>query len=184
MRGKTEQEERYSKIYEECSADIYHICLHYVKEPNAAAEIMQQTFVKVYERFCFERPEKIKAYLSNAAKNLSLNYIRDSKHEVQSDVIEMSAGESENAVESPEESYIHEEERQRRIQFGAAIFQELEAKNPSWYAILYMMFVLEMDHDEIAEKLGVTKEVVYARLHRAKTWIRKKYGEEIRDILT
>ncbi len=184
MRMKTEQEERFAEIFKECSSDIYQICLHYVQDPNTATEIMQQTFVKVYERYCFERPERIKAYLTSAARNSALNYIRDSKREIQSDIMEINEEASENVAKSPEEAYIHAEDRQRRIAFGAAIFQELEEKNPNWYAILYMMFVLELDHDEIAERLGVTKEVVYARLHRAKVWIRKKYGDEIEDILT
>lgn len=184
MRVNTEQEERFAEIYREFSPKIYHICLHYVQDANVANEIMQQTFVKVYERYSYEVPEKIKGYLAAVARNSALNYIRDSKHEVQSDIMEINEDDSENVVKSPEEAYVQSEDRQRRIEFGAAIFREIEEKNPNWYAILYMLFVLEMDYDEVAERLGVTKEVVYARLHRAKMWIRKKYGDEIEDILT
>ena len=184
MTNRTESEERFEAIYKECEKHLYQICMHYLKDPYMANDIMHKAVVKVYERYRYEQPEKIKIYLSYAAKHLSLNHIRDSKHEVQSDVIEVCEMQSHKTVESPEESLIHEENRRRKIAFGASIFRELETKNQNWYAILYMMFVLEMDHDEIAEKLGITKEVLYARLHRAKDWIRKKYGDELDDIIT
>ena len=184
MTIRTDSEERFDEIYVEYKKDIYQICKSYLKDEDLANEIMHKTFVKVYERYRHEKPEKMKAYLSYAAKHLSLNYIRDTKHEVQSDEIEVHAMQQAEVVPSPEDSMIHEENRKRRIAFGASIFREVEAKNANWYAILYMMIVLEMDHDEIAEKLGITKEVLYARLHRAKVWIRKTYGDEIDDILT
>ena len=184
MKVRTESEEKYEKVFAECKDDIVLICKYYVKDDYIANEIMQKTFVKVYERYRFERPEKLKAYLSNAARNMAMNYIRDSRHEVQSDEIEVCAMQSEKVVESPEYTYIQSEERRERIEFGATIFRELQKKNENWYAILYMLCVLEMDHDEVAEKLGVSKDVVYARLHRARTWLRKKYGEELDDILT
>lgn len=184
MTLRTESEERFEEIYRECKKDIYQICMSYLKNEHLANDIMHQTFVKVYERYRHDKPEKLKAYLSLAAKNLSLNYIRDSKHEVQSDAIEICAMQREELVPSPEDSMIREENRRKTIAFGANIFRELEEKNQNWYAILYMMFVLEMDHDEIAEKLGISKEVLYARLHRAKVWISKKYGDELEDIIS
>ena len=184
MRTRTEFEERFEIVYQECKDDINLVCLHYVKDPLIANEIMQRTFLKVYERYRSEQPEKLKAYLANAAKNMCLNYIRDTKREVQSDEIEIYTLQSMDLVESPEDTYIQKETRRERSEFCATIIRELEVKNPSWYAIIYMLYVLEMDYDEIAEKIGETKEVVYARLHRAKTWIRKKYGDVIEDILT
>ena len=38
--------------------------------------------------------------------------------------------------------------------------------------------------DEIAEKMGITKEVLYSRLHRAKLWIQKNYKEDFDKIDT
>lgn len=184
MTIRTGSEERYEDIYVDYKQDIYQICKSYLKDEDLANEIMQKTFVKVYERYRHEKPEKMKAYLSYAAKHLCLNYIRDTKREVQTDEIEVHASQHAEVVPSQEDTMIHDENRKTRIAFGASIFRDVEAKNANWYAILYMMYVLEMDHDEIAEKLGITKEVLYARLHRAKVWIQKNYGDDIEDIIT
>ena len=62
------------------------------------------------------------------------------------------------------------------------ILTALKEKHEIWYEIINMIFFMDMTHEEIAEKLGITKEVLYSRRHRAKLWIRKNYNGNFKKI--
>ena len=54
--------------------------IHYVKEEEAAKEIVQEAFINLWERRESIDPEReVKSYLSASVRNRSLNYLRDNK---------------------------------------------------------------------------------------------------------
>ena len=45
-----------------------------------------------------------------------------------------------------------------------------------------MMYYRNMNHDQIAEELNLTKDALYSRLRRTKAWIQQNYKEEFENI--
>lgn len=183
MKSKSELESKFNSIYQAYEQEVYRVCLYYVRDSYAAHDLAQQVFINFYERYESVSETGVKAYLLISARNLSYNYLRNAKKEMQSGEVEGEATKKDYVTESLEEKYIEEEERKKRIAFGAQIFQEIREKHSVWYEPLYMMLVQGMDYDEISEKLGVSKGLLYSRIHRAKEWILEEYGAEFKDIV-
>ena len=57
---------------------LYYLCLRYVHDHDAAADLTQRTFIKVMEKLGDLREDStFKSWLFRIAANLSLNHIRD-----------------------------------------------------------------------------------------------------------
>ena len=50
MEFKSNLEANFDSIYQAYERDVYRVCLHYVKDEHAAAELTHQVFVKFYEK--------------------------------------------------------------------------------------------------------------------------------------
>jgi len=58
----------------------------------------------------------------------------------------------------------------------------LRKENESWYQIVNLIFCLEKPHDVVAKELGISKDVLYSKLYRAKKWIRKNFEDEYKNL--
>ena len=185
MKLKETNEEGLDDIYSKYSTDVYRASLHIVKSEAIASEIMQQAFLNFYDSPESVRPECVRAYLITIARRLSLNYLRHAKFETGYAIYINEDGDEvvmEPMTESLEESYYENYSRTERRKLGDEIMECVKEHNEEWHTILYDMYYLEKDHDMIAEELGITKEVLYSRLYRAKQWIRKHYETQMNEL--
>lgn len=172
---KSTKEEMFDSIYREHAEDVYRACLYMSKNEDLAQEMTQQAFVNYYERFEKTKPECIKAYLIQSAKNLIKNYYRDNKKIVENDEEgEMPEAES-LVVEGVEEQYIEDETREIKRRLTDEILRDVKEYNEGWYNILYMLYFEDKSYTDIMSELNVEKDVMYSRIRRAKAWIQKKY---------
>ena len=182
MEFKSTKEELFDGIYRAYVEDVYKACLYMTKNEDLSQEMTQQAFVNYYERFEKVKPDYIKAYLVQSAKNLIKNYYRDNSKFVEND----ENGDipiSENLTcESVEDQYIDREKREAKQKLTREILADLKRGHKNWYDILYMKYFQDMDYDEIAIELGVTKDVLYSRIRRTKRWLQEKYGIEVYNI--
>ena len=181
MKYGSTKEEMFDSIYRSYELDVYHAALYIAKDENLAEEVTQQAFVNYYERFDKVNPAFAKTYLIRSVQNLLNNHFRDSKWEVQS-VEEEDKPIIEPATESLEEVFFENRRRGLERQLGRTIFSDVKEKNENWSEILQMRYYMDKSYDEIAEELGITKEVLYSRLHRARNWIHEEYEAEYEDI--
>lgn len=182
MRSRSEREEKFDRIYQAYEKDVFKIAMNYLHDENAASDITQEVFCHFHNRMDDICDEAVKAYVIAAARHLAFNYVRDEKHEVQSEDIEVEAVKKEIPAESAEEICFRNERRKQEIKLGAEIFEALREKNELWYEVMYMAFADDKSYEEIAEELGVSKQVLYCRVYRARDWIQKKYGHRFKDI--
>ncbi len=182
MRFKSTREENLDRIYRAYAKDVYHACFYLTKDEGLSQEMVQQAFLNFYEKNVEVKPECERAYLIQTARNLIYNYFRHTKFEVyQSDESDEKFF-MDSTTECLEDEYLERELRASRKELSEEILATVKAHNEEWYHILYDMFFLEKHHDDIAEELGITKEVLYSRLYRAKVWIRKNYDRKIRAV--
>lgn len=70
MKYKSEKEEKFDKIYQLYSDEVYKVCIHLVKNKALALEIMQEAFVEFYEEFENVNSESMLSNLVRIVKNL------------------------------------------------------------------------------------------------------------------
>ena len=182
MNDKLTKEKEFERIYEMCKNEVYRVCRYLTTDDDLAQEIAQQAFVNFYERMDTLDMTYAKAYIIRSARNLMYNYYRDTKKEMKGDDEEEEAQASEPIMGSVEDQYFEEMRKNMVGKFTAELLTDLKENHTTWYEVIYMIFYLDMKHEEVADKLGLTKEVLYSRLHRAKIWIRKNYEKEYKKM--
>lgn len=178
MENKQTKEEMFDSIYRSCGRDVYHAALHITKDPDISYDVTQQAFVNFYKRMDQVNPKCAKHYIINSAMNLANNYLRDTKKEIKSEMSEEEVSFAQLISDTLEEQYFNQLKREMELLFTTKILDDLKRKHDNWYQIIHLMFFMGKNHDEISKELGISKDVLYSRLHRAKTWIRKKYKED------
>ena len=180
MSCEKERDIKFVELYQKYQNDVYRTCLKYTHNEHDAQDIAQKVFTELYLRMDKIQPERVVGYLVRAAKNMSLNWLRDTKREREGvcidDIIER-----EGAYESVEDTYIYADERHEKETVLSTIMTELYMENKMWHDILECLYFLEMSHDETAKMLGITKAVLYSKLYRAKQWVDKRYREKSKE---
>lgn len=177
MEYKESKEEKFEEIYRTFQNDVYKISLYYTKDVHTAQDISQKVFYQFYLHFEDVNPERVQAYLIRAARNLSYNWLRDTKREVNGEHLDVVADE-EALRQSVEDDYVKVETKQEAKVLIGNIMEGLRQENESWYEIVNLIFCMEKPHDEVAKELGITRDVLYSKLYRAKKWIQKNFKEE------
>ena len=62
------------------------------------------------------------------------------------------------------------------------IFSGLMEKNPRWHDAIVLVYYMNIPQEKAAEILGMRTQALYTMIHRAKKWIRKKYGAEYEEM--
>lgn len=180
MSYENERDIKFVELYQKYRNDVYRVSLQCTKNEQEAQDIAQKVFTAFYLRVDKIRTDRIEAYLRRAARNMSYNWLRDTKREREGvcmdEILEL-----EGFYESAEDTYIHEETENERNLIFADLMKELYVENEMWHDILDSIYFLEMSHDETAELLGITKAVLYSKLHRAKQWFYKRYREKYKE---
>lgn len=181
MGYETSREEKFDSIYRAYETDVYKLSLYYTKDEHAAKDIMQKVFFEFYLRMDSINLERARGYLFRSVRNTAYNLTRDNKYRAQDKELEV-LDEIKRTSISVEDAYVRHESKQREKEFYRSIMEHVRKKNESWYEALQLVYCLEMPQEEVAEELGISKDVLYSRLHRARNWIRKNYEEEYEKV--
>ena len=153
----------FDKIYEAYSSGMYTICLRYLRCDDDANDVLQESFIKVYNsRESFDATKPIGAWIKTITIRTAINYIRKNyKHELVDD-------ERRFDVIQPEQSEVDDtgslKDRLSRI---------LE-KLPEGYRRVFQMYAIEnLTHKEIASYLGITEGTSKSQYSKAKKMIQK-----------
>lgn len=176
MQRNMTKEEKFDEIYRIYENEVFKISRYYTNDEYTAQDITQKAFYKLFQHFDNVNLDSVRAYLLRTARNLSFNWLRDMKHE-QGDYIDNIPEESAILL-SAEDEYILDERVQERKQFASEILHKVREENESWYDILHLIYIMEKSHDEVARELGMSRDVLYSKLYRAKKWIQRHFEDE------
>ena len=101
-RLKEKDQEAFSKLYELYAAAIYGVILKICRSEEVAQEVLQDTFLTVWNKSDLYKKEKASFYtwMYRIARNKSLNAIRDSeKHVIQNENLGVYIAEEEREEE-------------------------------------------------------------------------------------
>ena len=171
--------EKFTDIYNKFSNLVFRYALVRVKDEDLAMEFVQQVFLGFFEHMDEVPNDIVKPWLLLCCKREIIDFFRkrDNKNqffgesEICSDVTVYAEDNTERVIQ-----HMAEEE----LTFH--IMESLKEKNESWFRIMEAVGILEMSQEEAAEYLGISLQVLRAKLYRARKFIRKKYGGKYREI--
>ena len=143
---------------------LYRYLLRWVREPAAAEDLFQQTWLRVIENIRrFDPNRNFDAWLFAVARNLAIDHLRryrpDSLEEPESEalpVIERFPADTPGALDHV-----------LRSEQDALVQKALDSQPPVYREILSLRFEEEMKLEEIAEVLAIPLSTVKSRLGRA-----------------
>jgi len=140
--------------------------LRFVKEEEAAKEIVQEAFINLWEKRQSIDPERqVKSYLSTSVRNRCLNYLRDNKRYSGTllSLENLSPGPS---IEEHDRLELHELSRQ---------IQNAIAELPGKCREVFELNRFEnMKYQEIASHLRISVKTVETQMSKALAHLRKK----------
>ena len=153
---------------------------------SVAEDITQDTFLKLYMGYDSMKKKNISSWLFTTAKNAALNYRKKHSREIfeidENWDSEEDTEKYEAQVYSAEEQFLEDDLQKQRLELHEKIFTNLMEKNERWYDAIVLVYYMEMPQAKAAELMGIRLEVLHSLLHRAKKWIKKKYGTEYEEM--
>ncbi len=166
----------FEEIYSDFFGVMYHLSLQYLRDETVAEEIVQDTFMKLWEvRETISEEFHIRNFLYTITKNNCLNYLRNQKtalkHQASIKYLEMHF--NYEALEKVG-SYIEFEELLAKMQ------QVIAALPDDLRETFLLSRIDELPYKEIAEKQSLSVKAVEARMTKALKILRR----ELKDYLT
>jgi RNA polymerase sigma-70 factor (ECF subfamily) len=141
-------------------------------------EICQQVFCVYYAHMDEIDDDLVKAWLLKCTQNAIVDHLR--KNGIRKEITLVSDyHETGNTLAEMDPDYC--EKTVINNEFAGRILKEVRAVNESWYEVLVMICVDGMTHKQAAELLHVSEPVLRARLYRARSYVREKFGDEYWD---
>ncbi len=155
----------FDTIYNDYSAAMYSICLRYTNDSDTAADILQDAFIKIYEkREQFDPAYELGGWIKRIVINEAINQYRVNK--------KFLFVEEENYFETEEDETIYIEDSGIDIK---KILREVLEELPDGYRCVFTMYVFDnLKHTEIAEYLNVSVNTSKTQLSKARRMIRAK----------
>lgn len=154
---------------------LYNYGVRFTNDTDLVRDCIQDLLVDLWNsRASLAATDNVKAYLLKALRN---KLIKESgRHKRWQTVGEISFSDQ-DAAELPIESQIVETERQAaRIKRLNALLKQLTKREEE---IIYLRFYQALDHEAIAQIMGITRPSVATLLHRALKSLRESWFDSI-----
>ena len=167
-RCKSGEHKAQFQLYKLYYKAMYNTCLRIVNDSLEAEDIMQESFLKAFEKINFYKGEvSFGAWLKRIVVNHSLDELR--KRRLITDSIE------DSVYEIKEEE---EEENNKDIQWKIEEIKKEINNLPDGYRIVISLYLIEgYDHDEISEIMNISSSTSRSQCARAK----KKLIERLKE---
>jgi RNA polymerase sigma-70 factor, Bacteroides expansion family 1 len=165
----------YAEIYNEFFGVLYHLCINYLHDDKVSEEIVQDTFLKLWEiKETINDQINIYNFLYTITKNNCLNYLRNQKISVkhQENLKYLEIQFNYEALEKSGD-FFHIEELQKKID------EAIENLPPDLKETFRLSRIEEFSYKKIAEKQNISIKTVEARISKVLRILRV----ELKDFL-
>lgn len=154
----------FKEIFEANSKKIYHLCYGYTGDDDSANDLMQETFMKVWQNLDkFRNQALISTWIYRIAVNTCLSYLRvEKKH--QKDEL------TNNIIETKSEEISEKNEQVSSLYKCIAQLEENER-------IIITMVLDELPYAEIAAISGISEGNLRVKIHRIKQKLTEIYNK-------
>jgi RNA polymerase sigma-70 factor (ECF subfamily) len=157
------KEALFKEIFKSNSKKIYHLCYGYTGDEDAANDLMQETFMKVWQNLDkFRNQALISTWIYRIAVNTCLSWLRVEKRQQKDEL-------TENIIETRGEELSEKNEQVALLYKCIAQLEETER-------IIISMVLDELPYSEIAEISGVSEGNLRVKIHRIKHKLTEIYN--------
>ncbi len=180
-RAKSGDQQAFTELVNVFGERIYNLGLKILKNEDDAADILQETFVAVYEKIdTFDGRSNFFTWLYRIATNFALMKIRKGKKTVLTD------HEMETNFDNPDEMHIHDwQDLPLKDMLTSEFRKKLDVAVDELPEIYRSVFILrdldDMSIKETSQILGITESNVKIRLKRARLYLREKLAEYMQE---
>ena len=167
----------FNEIYNLSGKYIYKIINDIVKEHHTTEDMLQETFIKIYNNICsLQSPQAYYVWAGRIATNLCISYIRKNSKEVLQTSIDDGEGNEEftfDTVTDDNEMFIPEsvmENKEHQRMIGAVI----DGLSVEQKLAVQCFYFEEMSVKEIAEAMGCSEGTIKSRLNYARKAIKQE----------
>lgn len=154
----------FDTIYGVYSSGMYAVCLRYTRCADDANDVLQETFIKVYEnRSKFDTSKEIGPWIKTITIRTALNYIKSNyKWTLTDDDFVFDSAQLDSAQDSMNEA----NDLKRKLKLA---LDQL----PEGYRTVFTLYTIDnLTHKEIAEYLGISEGTSKSQYSKAKKMIK------------
>ncbi|TCK84833.1 RNA polymerase sigma factor [Albibacterium bauzanense] len=149
------KETQFKELFDKNSKIIYHLCYGYTGDSDSANDLMQETFIKVWQNLDgFRNQSQISTWIYRIAINTCLSYLRVEKRKVTDEI-------SDFILENTAEPISEKEEQVSLLYKCISQLEENER-------IIITLVLDEVPYPEIAEISGISEGNLRVKIHRIK----------------
>jgi RNA polymerase sigma-70 factor (ECF subfamily) len=158
------KEALFKTIFQANSKKIYHLCYGYTGDEDAANDLMQETFMKVWQNLeKFRNQALISTWIYRIAVNTCLSYLRVEKRQAKDEL-------TDNIIETKQEELSDKNEQVDQLYKCISKLEENER-------IIITMVLDEVPYPEIAEISGISEGNLRVKIHRIKVKLTEIYNK-------
>ncbi len=155
-----------AEAYDKYAVPLYSYCRSMLREPADAADAVQDTFLVATAKLRSLRdPGKLRSWLYAVARNECLRRLR--------------AGKALSALEEVEDLPSQTAEvstATEQAELAELVRAAIDGLNPGERDVIELNLVAELDGDELADALGVSRNQAHAQLSRARSQLERSLG--------
>lgn len=162
----------FSELVHRYERPVVHFCQRMIMSREDAEDIAQESFVRVYRYLSRLEPSaKFSTVLFGIARNLTLNFIRDSGRRGRGKTFSLT---DENFQDRALEDNSLRPDRSARIhEIGQVLEEAMAMLSPKHREVLVLREIQGLDYTTIAEVVGCRKGTVKSRIARAREQLRQ-----------
>ena len=177
LHARSGSPEAFEAIYRACQAGIYTFILSQVREPEAAADLTQQTFVRAWQSLPrLRQTGAFRGWLHRIAMNLIRDEAKSGRVRLEVQASELGnsdwAERGSALEEGPEEAALRDELRRR-------VWEALALLPAEQRAVVVLHHLEGLPVTEIAAATGVRPGTVMSRLSRAREALRQRLSHYV-----
>ncbi|MGA2466945.1 MAG: RNA polymerase sigma factor [Thermodesulfobacteriota bacterium] len=158
-------------IYDQYYAKVRKFILALVKDEWVADDLIQETFLKIQNNLkSLKDPSKLSSWIFRIAYNLCQDHFRQLKRSRKEERIDQE--EMEDFKEALIQKGLDIQKELEQRQMGECVQDQINLLPESLRTVLVLFDIMEFNHQEIADILGITVKNVKVRLHRARKKLR------------
>lgn len=163
IRNKRKHQEKLFKLY---YGKMMGVALRYTKDNDTAQEIVQNSFIKIYDKLnTFEKEGSFFNWITRIVINTSIDAIRKSKKEP------FKFGDEYIFVEESSED--RDEELDVSNYNSNVILEAIQELSPAYQTVFNLYVIEDYKHKEISEILGISEGTSKSNLSKAKNNLQK-----------
>jgi RNA polymerase sigma factor (sigma-70 family) len=151
----------FAELYGRYYPSIYDFAVRILREPEAAADVVQATFTRAWPALRDgTRPSNVKAWLFGIARNLSIDELRRRRR------VFPNEGFGLGLAELPDPAAYDPSETIETKELAELVWTSAAGLRAEEYALLDLHVRRGLSADELADSLGVRRGAIYTRLTR------------------